>query len=566
MMPLAASVNSMGEVSTNGEAMQQQHTQHMHQMAYNASATQAMAGHASLEQQQQQQHIQPAGTGFQQVAGPGSGLTHMQGSSMQPMDANTSMQHDGVSVAALSMPGPPAGHQPATAFPYTGESMQPAPPQPQQQQQQQQAVNASTFVYDPSQSQPSSSSSLAPQLSFAHTSQPPHFQQQLTGVTQQQQPGSSSNSNTPQQASNPFAVHHQHDPSSAPPTTTTSPRSSPTMSTSNLDTPTVGSSMSGPFAFPTGTPTSSTSNSSLNAPAGSVASTNSAPATSAGSGPFANVSAPAVKSRTATTISNGSSTSNTNNGQSSTLGNGIINTASTTSAPARASAGTGAEVVQQPSQQQQQQQTMQQNMQSQHQHQQEPSSLLSSAAVDSLPSSTPADAQPSASGLTLGQMDPQFALRQQLQQMPAQNQSQPLSATQPLMVHEQLSSAQGQELAVKACADVSVDSAPEPPCFPLTELAYSGTLTDTLASPFLSPILAEYDDLVNCFSQLSNSYNKIADVLRQYTSVDMATRIRMRQDFCNSVSALDRAFFCKFCRCTCNINCCFHRPPTHFVF
>lgn len=429
-MPLAASNNS-----TEGQALQrqqqqqqtQQQAQQHHQQAMMATAasagsqfppiaSQTMAGHGSLD----------AGTGFQQQQHSGSGISHMHGDSISSVSSNASLQHDGSAAASLAMPGASNSHaQQQAAFPYSGEQQQHIPTIEQQRQQQQQSVNDAmhnaTFMFDPNQS----ASASGMQFGLANNAVPQQQQQH------QLQPSSSGNPAMAQQAQQNGTLAFHQEPHTVP----SSARSSPVTSTSNLDTPTVGSSVAGPFAFPA---ISSSSN-------GAIGNTNSAPATSAGNSFTSSTSStPSTLGQTATLLNNG----------------GIGDNSS--SAPSANPSG-GAEMVGQHNNAlQQQQHTSQQNMSA-------PSTGTTTNNVASSQSS-PIDAKPSSTGLTLGQMDPQFTLQQQQQiqqqqtqlahhpqqQQQQQLQSQPQVSAQPLMVNEHLSSAQGQELAVKACADVSL--------------------------------------------------------------------------------------------------------------
>lgn len=439
MMPLAASNNSNeGQALSQLQQQQPQQVQQPHQhhqqamMATAASvssqfpstASQTMAGHGSLE----------PGTGFQQQQHSGSGISHMHGDSTSSVSSNASLQHDGSPAASLAMPGASNSHaQQQAAFPYSGEQQQqqhiPTVGQQQQQQQQnhqqqQQSVNDAmhnaTFMFDSNQS----ASASGMQFGLVNNAVPQQQQQQ------QFQPSTSGIPAIAQQTQQNGTLAFHQEPHTVP----SSARSSPVTSTSNLDTPTVGSSVAGPFAFPA---ISSSSN-------GTIGNTNSAPATSAGNSfPSSTSSTPSTLSQTGTLLNNGSISDNSS------------------SAPSANPSG-GAEMVGQHNNGLQQQHTNQQSMSA-------PSTATTTNNAASSQSS-PIDAKPSSTGLTLGQMDPQFTVQQQQQIQQQQTQSahhpqqqhqqqlqpQPQVSAQPLMVHEHLSSAQGQELAVKACADVSL--------------------------------------------------------------------------------------------------------------
>lgn len=403
-MPLAASGagNNGNEAAAtlDSQAQQQQH----HQQAMMAQAAVAysqpsMAGHGSSAST-----AELAGTGFQSS---GSGMSHMQSNSVSSIDSSASLQHDAHTAAALSMPGGANDYgQQQQPYPYTGElqAYNNAAAQQHQAPQQQQhpaSVPSSNFMFNNVSSNPAISQQ---QLSFNGTPQQSQFQsptmQPIQPTAAAQQQASHHLQHQHQQAQQPQMVF-QHDPS----TGSSSTRSSPVVSTAALDTPTVGSSMSGPFAFPS---------SSTNTTPVANGHANSAPATaSASNAPGSFIS----------------SLANTPLGSSGAIPGGAENVG------------------------QQQQQTMQQNMPSTN-----PSSATGTA--NSSLQSSPIDAAPSSSGLTLGQMEPQFSLQQLQQQQQEQQglhhqQLQSLGAAQPLMVHEHITPAQGQELAVKACADVS---------------------------------------------------------------------------------------------------------------
>lgn len=153
------------------------------------------------------------------------------------------------------------------------------------------------------------------------------------------------------------------------------------------------------------------------------------------------------------------------------------------------------------------------------------------SVVSSSQQFSPIDSKPSSGGLTISQMEPNFA--SSLGTVPAF-----------LYTNSQMASMQGHELASKACADVSGDTASrqfyEPMEWILVVQAISFFNSEPSSDLSLSLTISV---LPSRHDQLAENHNKIVSIIVNHTNIDPNRRMQMRQDFLNAVSTLDRAFF-----------------------